>query len=539
LATERPWGRWAGAGALALCAVLSAPMAMARDWAIVVGIDDYRHFQPFDPNNPGVGVHTDLQGAMNDAAVVAKALRSKGVDLPDSRFLTDAQATLANFQAAWADVVAQAQPGDRVIVTFAGHGGQEREVSPPLDEADGLDETLMFHDFNPDNPREGRLNDDQLRAMLEAVPQLQIIWVMDSCHSGGLERSVNARAAGLNRSGGEWDIPLDPIPTEAPSGQGDTGQADLPHVTQILATASDDRLVQETAFDGQPHGALSWFFAKAVEGEADLNGDGNLTRLELATYIGDRVFTHMEQNQQPRFLPRGDTSVMLNLRAAEAVVPVTAAPTAQTQTGLPIRILGAPPPGLDQGPCPGCRLVDQGQALLFEQVQGGWAVYSGQGDLVTVITGDARPQIARMQFLADFDRAKVANLPPVVLRPQQSAARQPIGTKVGFEFPPPAPDLSFLTLFNLASDGTVQYGIYPPGFRESEPAQDGTLLRFSVAPPTGQDQLIAIWCNRPPLPLQALLAGANGATVPSMDEVLASTAAVRCQYGRIGLFTEG
>ena len=172
-------------------------------------------------------------------------------------------------------------------------------------------------------------------------------------------------------------------------------------------------------------------------------------------------------------------------------------------------------------------------------MQGGWAVYSGQGDLVTVITGDARPQIARMQFLADFDRAKVANLPPVVLRPQQSAERQPIGTKVGFEFPPPAPDLSFLTLFNLASDGTVQYGIYPPGFRESESAQDGTLLRFSVAPPTGQDQLIAIWCNRPPLPLQALLAGANGATVPSMDEVLASTAAVRCQYGRIGLFTEG
>ncbi|MCF8484821.1 MAG: caspase family protein [Rhodobacteraceae bacterium] len=543
--------RLACAGALALGASLSAPMAMAKDWAIVVGIDDYQFFQPFDPNHPVFGVHTDLQGAVNDATVVADAFRAIGVDLPDGHFLTNSSATLANFLAAWSNVTRQAQPGDRVFVTYAGHGGQEREVSAPLDEADGLDETLMFHDFNPNHPREGRLNDDQLRAMLETVPQLQIIWVMDSCHSGGLERSINPRAAGLSRSGGVWDIPVDPIPTEAPSGQGDTGKAELPNVTQILATATDDRLVQETAFDGQPHGALSWFFAKAIAGEADLNGDGTLTRLEISSYIGDRVFTHMEQNQQPRFLPRGDPSVMLSLHAssaAEPIAPVIAPAVTQAAvqvdqpqqaTGLPIRILGAPPPGLDSGVCPGCRVVEQGQSILFEQVQGGWAVYSGQGDLVTVITGDARPQLARMQFLGDFDRAKVASLPPVVLRPQQSAQRQPIGTNVGFEFPPPAPELNFLTLFNLASDGTVQYGIYPPGFRESQPSDEGTLLRFSVAPPTGEDQLIAVWCSRPPLPLQALLAQANGQVVPPLAEILAATADVRCQFGRIGLFTEG
>lgn len=46
----------------------------------------------------------------------------------------------------------------------AGHRGQECEISAPFDEADGKDETLMFHDFDPENPREGCLNDDELRA---------------------------------------------------------------------------------------------------------------------------------------------------------------------------------------------------------------------------------------------------------------------------------------------------------------------------------------------------------------------------------------
>jgi hypothetical protein len=373
-----------------------------------------------------------------------------------------------------------------------------------------------------------------LHELLGSVPQIQIVWVMDSCHSGGLERSITPGAGGLSRSGGIWDIPIDPIPNELPSGQGETGQPDLPNVTQILATATDDRLVQETTFDNQPHGALSWYFAKAIEGEADQNGDGNLTRLELASYIGDRVFTHMDQNQQPRFLPRGDTSVMVNLHGAPPPPPPPAPPQ-----GLAIKIVGAPPPGLDKGVCPGCHVVAQGQELMFQQVATGWAVFNGHGDQITTITGDATAQIARMDFLLGLNDIKVSSLPPVVLNPIQSAARQPLGATVGFDFPQPSPDLAFLTLFNVASDGTVQYGLYPPGFSESKPAAQGLSLRFSVTPPTGEDQLVVIWCARPPLSLHALLAQANGHVVPNISDIVATTADTKCQYGRIGLFTEG
>ena len=518
----------------AACIACAALPAQGRDWGIVVGIDDYINFVPFDPDNPKSG-HFDLQGAVNDATVISDALRREDVDLPDARVLLDQNATLAAFQAAWRDVTSQAAAGDTIFITYAGHGGQEREASKPMDEVDGMDETLMFADFDPENPRKGRLNDDQLHAMLDSAPQFQIIWVMDSCHSAGLERSINPNATGLSRSGGIWDIPLDPLPTEAPSGAGDTGAAGLANVTQILATATEDLLVTETAFDGQAHGALSWFFAKAIGGEADQNADGAITRLELSSFIGDRVFTHMEQNQQPKFIPRGDPSVMLSLSRGLVIEPV--APSGPAL--LPIRLVGAPPPGLDPDNCAGCRVVTSGQALMFQAIAAGWDVYSGTGDRITTITSDAAPQIARAAFLIDLNAAKVPSLPPVEIGAKQSAARQTVGTNVGFEFRAPSPDLPYVTLFNVASDGSVQYPIYPPGFDAQKPVAGALTLQFAVTPPVGEDQLITIWCARPPLGLQDLLGEKVGKPVPTMADILAATADTPCQFGRVGLFTEG
>lgn len=505
--------------------------ATARDFGLVVGINDYAHLKPAEETPPGQ--LSDLQGAVNDALVIAEALRKVGVDLPDDRLLLDGRATLAAFEAGVEAIRRQAAPGDTIIVSFAGHGGQEREVGDALDEADGLDETIMFTDFSPDNPRQGRLNDDQLRTLLEGLAPFQVLWVMDSCHSAGLERKA-ARRAGLSRSGGIWDIPIDPIPGEPASGPGDGGLPPLPNVTQILATATEDRLVQETVFEGRQHGALSWFFAKAVAGEADQNGDGALTRLELAAYIGDRVFTHMEQNQQPRFLPRGDPSVMLSLRRPPPPAPVEAF----DPNALPIEIVGQPPPGLDPATC-GCRIVTGGASMTVEQSPGGWTVFNGLGDRVTEFRDDVRPHIARAKFLIDLNAAKLPNLPPVEIVPQQSAARQPLDALVGFDFRPPTPDLVFLTLFNVASEGTLQYGLYPPGFREDAPAPEGLSLRFTVVPPTGEDQLVVAWCARPPLALHALLGQANGRLVPPMADIAAAAAETTCQFGRIGLFTEG
>ena len=45
------------------------------------------------------------------------------------------------------DTIATANPGDTVVITFSSHGGQVRDDNG--DEADGLDEYLVPHDFVP------------------------------------------------------------------------------------------------------------------------------------------------------------------------------------------------------------------------------------------------------------------------------------------------------------------------------------------------------------------------------------------------------
>ncbi|CAG0910934.1 unnamed protein product, partial [Cyprideis torosa] len=132
----------------ALC-VWGVPVGAAQ-FGMVVGVDDYRHFQPFPAP---VGELSDLEGAVNDAERIAASMRRAGIDLPDDRFLTDERANVDNFLAGWRAMTAKAQAGDTIIVSFSGHGGQEREVAEPFDEkTDGLDETIMFHDFDPSNP---------------------------------------------------------------------------------------------------------------------------------------------------------------------------------------------------------------------------------------------------------------------------------------------------------------------------------------------------------------------------------------------------
>lgn len=523
---------WKGRiAALAFGLTCAAPV-WAAQFGLVVGIDDYRHFQKFPAP---AGELSDLEGAVNDALRIAGAMRQMQIDLPDNRLLIDAAATEQGFVNAWRSMLAQAAPGDTLIVTFSGHGGQEREISAPFDETtDGLDETIMFHDFDPANPRIGRLSDDQLRDVLAEAAAFNVIWVMDSCHSAGLTRSANPGAMGLTRNGGVWDIPVDPVEGEVQATQGDDDSDALPNVTQILATASEDRLVTETRFDDRPHGALSWFFAKAITGAADTDGDGMTTRAEIADYLEDRVFTHMNQNQQPRILPRGDATQLLSLNGTSPPPPP---PPPQAKAGsVAIKIVGASPPGLVQG---SFHVVDTSPQLVFHQTAAGWDVFNHTGDRITSIRDNPQRMIARARALDNVQAAKSRDVPSVRITLGQAATTQKIGSIVGFSFAPPTPDHVFLTLFNIASDGTLQY-LHPGAGAPDRPVtRQGFPIRFQVTPPTGADQLVAVFCTRPPLDMRRTLQQMNGQAAPQDDTLRVLLSRGDCQVGITGLFTEG
>lgn len=522
--------------------IFSVGGAYGKQFGLVVGIDDYKHFLPRSETPPGG--HTDLQGAANDAKLIAKTLRANNVDLPDENILINADATTDNFLAAFDRLLNTATPGDTLIITFAGHGGQESEVAAPLDEKDKLDETLMFFEFDPKNPRKGRLNDDQIREKLISARKFNIILVMDSCHSGGLERSVNSRFVGASRNGGKWNISVDPLLDEIVPKSGDADKP-LAHVTQILATETDKLLVTETRIDGMPHGALSYFFAQGISGKADGDKNKFVSRRELSNYIETQVVAHMNQNQKPRFLPRGDDTVAFQLGSDELVnsqqvdVKIAAVNTVDNEQSITVNTLGIKHNfvfGSDVS------FVSESADLTFERNSEGWAIYNHTGDRIYhLLKRDelgVGPQqiVARTKLLKALHKMVRSDLPLGKVIARQSPKLQLVGSRVKFNFVAPSQRLTHLTAFNLAGSGEFQY-LYPQRGSSSEIGANGLLLEFEVAPPAGADQLIGLYCDAQPTKLQQFLLQHNGGSAPDPLKFANLMQQTDCQIGRIGLFT--
>ncbi len=529
--------RFCGWLVLSLLVFITIHTAHSKELALVVGINDYIHMEPFDPVKKQS--FYDLRGSKNDAIEIAASLRARKIDLPDDRLLLDHDATLSNFLDAWHSMIKDAESGDTLIVTFSGHGWQEKEVNAPLDEKDNKDETLIFSDFEPSNPHKGRITDDQLHELLKNAAQFRIVLVMDSCHSGGLDRLPSPGMAGLlrNGGGGSLPIPMDPPPEENLATEGEENSESLPHVTQILGSATDTRAVREKVMNNKWHGALSWFFAKALEGEADTDGNKVLTDLELSVFLKDRVFTAMEQNQLPRFLPLPNGKPLIGSIGA-GTFNQDKKKKSDLINLLPVRVVGKAPADLADGQCKECVLVDQTAMLTFKETNHGWQVFNAIGDEVGRMNGDAAPYIKRARFLAALNAEKNNRVAPAPIKPKQSSKKHAIGKPVGFTFFPPDKIHQFATIFNLASTGKVQYPIHPINFDESLPVKKPFDMTFRVGPPTGEDQLIAIWCKRPAIALNKALLEMSGTTVEPMSKFLELTSDNSCQFARFGLYTK-
>ncbi|MEL6794731.1 MAG: caspase family protein, partial [Pseudomonadota bacterium] len=116
----------AAALSLALGA-LAAPVHSA-EFGLVVGVDDYVY-------------QTPLKGAANDARDIALAMQ--GRDMARVEVLLNQAASKEAVTAAWNSLLAEAQAGDTIIFTYAGHGaaepdlnGDERTATYPNDDKD-------------------------------------------------------------------------------------------------------------------------------------------------------------------------------------------------------------------------------------------------------------------------------------------------------------------------------------------------------------------------------------------------------------------
>jgi peptidoglycan/xylan/chitin deacetylase (PgdA/CDA1 family)/Flp pilus assembly protein TadD len=213
-----------------------------------------------------------LSYAANDAQAVRDLLVKKYSFKDDHVFLLlDQQATRQNILSLLGDKLANpdlVKREDRVFVFFAGHGATRHLAS-------GRDLGYIIPvDADLSNYEGEAISMTNFQDIAEAIPAKHLFFVMDSCYSG----------LALTRGGG---VPIGNYLLE------------ISHrnARQMFTAGGADQQVADNGPNG--HSVFTWTLLQALDGRADLNGDGVITATELAAYVTPAV--SVLSHQTPAF----------------------------------------------------------------------------------------------------------------------------------------------------------------------------------------------------------------------------------------------
>lgn len=479
--------------ALTLSAAFPLPALAAQTYALVVGVDQY-------PND------VSLDGAVRDAEDVYTSMNAAGFK---ARKFTNAEARKDDIRTAWTDMVAEAASGDTIIFTYAGHGAQMPELIEG-DEADGLDEFLQLPGFDRNRYEETSreiIVDNEMNAWFaEAEGKgVHVLFVSDSCFSGGMSRSIK----GKSRLAPAVTVKLAPPSQEALSGA-NLKEINFKQVT-VLAASLESQPTPEVIIDGEPRGALSWSFARAVEGSADRDRNGIITRIELEDYIFSNVKNRSEALQVPNFMPqvaRSESEVVVTLTRG---IPVATGDTTTNDAGTTPKTIKTV---RDLGWTGNIALQIDGEADRPNSADGAgtpfrWDVaagtfYTPNGDVAAENVGPERIQsVVDKYVLLDFLKAMASQNPGTVsLTPVKDIYAA--GQRLRFDAPPGR--YPNMLVFNLANTGEVQFlDMQAAGTNSSE----FKLTDVEIVKPFGADHLITIWTGEPVDAIGAVLSDKN------------------------------
>jgi hypothetical protein len=512
---------------LAIASCLLSGVAIAETRALVVGIDDYQHISP-------------LHGAVADAEDVAQALRRTGVS--DLTMLLNREVTRERLTSAWQGILNRAVSGDRLIFTFAGHGTQEPERIKGSEE-DGKDEVLMLSGVSTSGPGTmERILDDELNQWFTAASErdIEVLFVADSCHSGTLTRGVDPRAGKVSVRYTAYSVGDDMLELELPDSENALEPDDLPGLTFLAAGQEHEQVPECKLFDVNgrraQRGALSWAFARAIEGAADQDSDGKLTREELNHFVRSNVRAIAESRQTPNLLPiAAEDRVVLPL--AEASTRSAVVPTALPQVRLQILGVKEDARASTLQSLDGAVLADASNAVdLVLDLEKHEAI-SGQGDVLarnlsqsslqSVI--DAWRGLERLNLERLGDRLSMSVLPNDALHHR--------GQKIAFEISDIR--LPYLVFFSLSGDGTVSFHYPLPDDPATVQVGHRINVGFEVTPPFGADYIIAVTSTDRLDELTSELKILDGqqAAKQAIEAVLNVTRHGRRQLGIQGLYT--
>lgn len=530
--SRRVAARLLGAGAATALLCAGAPALAAGDlYGLVIGIDDY------------VGTANDLEGAVNDANDIARALRRAGGQVTQ---LTNGQATRAAIEKNWFDLVARAKAGDTLVFSFAGHGAQEPQP-PGWHEPNGKSDNFLLGGYTGTGPaaRE-RIVDYEMYQWLKAPDDkgINVVFIADSCHSGTMFRSVGANPPRY-RTGKFADPSLagDLLKLPDPA-LADVKEDDFKNVTFVGAT-QDHMVTPELTIGGEKRGALSWAFSRAIEGAADTNKDGQLSQQEMLTYIIPTVTAQSENQQVPSLLPlHADQRPIMRSVAGSPSGPRLPPAPVQTAQGpgsalLKFFVAGGAPAGLPA--IPGLALTaNANDADLVWDRRTGTVDHRVGGRVAEGVTErNISGVLSKWTTLAFIKAATAAS--PISFQLATGNQTYTLGTTVqvvmsGAQYP-------YLTLFSMPPDGSVDF--FLPG-KPDDLKVDWRTRPFSEQfkvdhPPYGAEHMVAILTEKPvPALAEALRQMKTPERGAGLAAILVQTlAGVPFQAGIVGIYTSG
>lgn len=228
-----------------------------QSWAVVIGINDYRHWP-------------DLEYAVNDARAVGDML-VESLGFPEENIirLYDDDASRERIAEVLGYELANQQrigENDRVFVFFSGHG-----MTRPLPDGGNLG-YIIPADADTQRYQTRAISMSELSDFSSAIPAKHVFFVMDSCYSG----------LALTRAGvtvGQTRNYLSRI-TER-------------RARQILTAGG----AEEEVADGGPggHSIFTWTLLQGLMGLADTDSNGYISASELGTYLAPVVSSYSEQ----------------------------------------------------------------------------------------------------------------------------------------------------------------------------------------------------------------------------------------------------
>jgi hypothetical protein len=230
-----------------------------------------------------------LNGCVNDAQDISRALRQQGFTTRNMTVLTDAQATKQAVMAELTELTDRARAGklDRLVFSFSSHGTQIKDLDG--DERDGVDEAFACHDIAQKGDQWDRdtvIVDDELHALFSGLPDSVLVEVLlDTCHSGTGLRDGDILQGRRPRYLPPPTIKGLDLVNRTRANRDVHGLIELTKTSRtgahpVLFTACrSDQVASDAHFDGRSNGAFTYFFLKA------LAADGAAPRSALLTSV--------------------------------------------------------------------------------------------------------------------------------------------------------------------------------------------------------------------------------------------------------------